>query len=733
MHALDLEKEVVIIKSADGKMTVASALAGENNDNTVTMPIMMRRTIGDKKIGDFVSIEPYGGTWNIYTGKAMLEIVASDGITKLTAEILKSIGERFITMYGGRVPMMNGDMFTVVFPNNPGVLDVKILLPEGVWKLPKQRRQSGVQSDQDDKIDVIDKREINAATAVGWADIGGMEQTIEDLRFYVELPLEHPEIFFKRMHKAPPRGILLYGPPGCGKTMLAKAIATECKANFVAITPSGIYNKYQGESEANVRKEIESAYEKGKTIIFIDEIDAMTPKRDNGTASMTDMRIVSELLSAMDGFKNEEGIVFIGATNRPEAIDPAFRRPGRFEKEIEILPPNEEGRKQILQIHLRDVPILETDDETGSVVNIAEIAKLTHGYVGADIAGLVRESVYKNIRRNKSFLDLKLPVIPDDQLEHLILAQEDLLEAMDEITPSALRSVSVEIPDVSWDKVGGLDDVKEKLIETVIWNTEKKDLVKTMGIRLPKGVLLFGPPGSGKTLLAKAIATESKCNFISIKGPEFISKWMGESERAIRGIFKIARQSSPCIVFIDEFDAVAPIRVNEASGGGGAVHEMAAIVSQMLTELDGVEERKEVILIASTNRPDMIDPALLRKGRIDRIIFVPAPDEASRKSIFEVHLQGKKIEPEVDIKKLSIDLAAKSINFSGSDIEAVIMEAGILAIKENHDYISVENMMAAVESMSPSLDENVIAYYEKLKADFNKKVVKRRVNLNYMT
>ncbi|MBS7287324.1 MAG: CDC48 family AAA ATPase [Candidatus Freyarchaeota archaeon] len=500
---------------------------------------------------------------------------------------------------------------------------------------------------------------------VSYEDIGGLSEEIKKIREMVELPLRFPEIF-QRLGIEPPKGVLLYGPPGTGKTLLAKAVANETDARFISISGPEIMSKFYGESEERLREIFEEAKKNAPSIIFIDEIDSIAPKREEVTGEV-ERRVVAQLLALMDGLESRGQVVVIGATNRPNAVDPALRRPGRFDREIEIKIPNRNGRLEILQIHTRGMPL--ADD-----VDLKYLAEITHGYTGADLAALCKEAAMSAVRRIIPEINFEQDTIPAEVLNKLVVTQEDFMNAFRSIEPSAMREVAVEVPNVKWDDIGGLEDVKQELIETVEWPLKYGKFYSYMGARPPKGILLYGPPGTGKTLLAKAVASQSQANFIHVKGPEFLSKWVGESEKAVRETFRRARQAAPCIVFMDELDAIAPTR----GSGVGDSHVTERVISQMLTELDGLEELRGVVVIAATNRPDIIDPALLRPGRFDRLVYIPPPDLKARKQIFEIHTRGKPLDSDVNLD----EMAALTEGYTGADIAAVCNEAVMLAIRE---------------------------------------------------
>ncbi|OPY26536.1 MAG: VCP-like ATPase [Methanomassiliicoccales archaeon PtaU1.Bin030] len=509
---------------------------------------------------------------------------------------------------------------------------------------------------------------------VTYEDIGGLGEEVKRVREMIELPLRHPELF-ERLGVEAPKGVLLHGPPGTGKTLLAKAVAGETSANFVTIGGPEIMSKFYGESEERLREIFKQAQENAPTIIFIDEIDSIAPKREEVTGE-TERRVVAQLLSLMDGLEARGKVVVIGATNRPNALDPAIRRPGRFDREIEINPPNREGRLDILQIHTRGMP-LEKD------VDLEKLADLTHGYVGADLSALTKEAAMHSLRQILPELDLELETIPMEVLNKLTVSKEDFLAALREMQPSSLREVFVETPNVKWDQIGGLNDAKRELQEAVEWPLKYAAVFDHMSATPPKGVLLYGPPGTGKTLLAKAVATESQANFINVKGPEFLSKWVGESEKAVRETFRKARQAAPCIIFMDEIDSIAPVRGGEADS-----HVTERVISQMLTEIDGLQSLHNVVIIAATNRPDMLDPALLRPGRFDRLVSIPAPDLEGRKQILRIHTAHKPLAKDVDLD----ELAKRTDGYTGADLAALTNEAVMLTIR---------SLVAKDKEMSP--------------------------------
>jgi transitional endoplasmic reticulum ATPase len=515
-------------------------------------------------------------------------------------------------------------------------------------------------------IGSIPKAGAKGVPRVSYEDIGGLKNEVQKVREMIELPLRHPEIF-DRIGIEAPKGVLLHGPPGTGKTLLAKAVANETNANFYSISGPEIMSKFYGESEERLREVFKEAEENAPSIIFIDEIDSIAPKREEVSGDV-EKRVVSQLLTLMDGLQSRGKLVVIGATNRPNAIDPALRRPGRFDREIDIGIPDEQGRLDILLIHSRGMPLTED-------VNLESIAKVTHGFVGADLEALSKEAAMRSLRRILPEINLEQPKIPVEILNKIKITKQDFDEALRDVQPSAMREVLVQRPNVGWEDIGGLQQVKEELAEAIEWPLKHANLFAEANVEPPKGILLYGPPGTGKTMIAKAVAATSEANFISIKGPELISKWVGESEKGVREVFRKARQAAPCVIFFDELDAVAPRR----GGSEGDAHVTERLLSQMLTELDGLEDLKGVVVIGATNRPDIIDEALLRPGRFDRILEVPAPDKEARKHIFQIHTKKKPLESDVNLDKL----VEMTEGMTGADIAALVNAAAMTAIKEH--------------------------------------------------
>ncbi len=599
---------------------------------------------------------------------------------------------------------------------------------------------------------------------VTYEDIGGLKEELQKVREVIELPLKYPELF-QRLGIEPPKGVLLFGPPGTGKTLIAKAVANEIGASFYTINGPEIMSKFYGESEQRLREIFEEAKENAPAIIFIDEIDSIAPKREEVTGEV-ERRVVAQLLTLMDGLEERGQVIVIGATNRIDAVDPALRRPGRFDREIEIGVPDREGRYEILQIHTRNMPLepkydrefvlealksmlkiskedndvekanliefiidevkeAETEDEVRRIIQnlmpkekiddlekeivkamLKGLADQTHGFVGADIEALCKEAAMKALRRYLPKIDLNSDEIPAEVLESIRVTMDDFREALKDVEPSAMREVFVEIPRVTWRDVGGLEDVKREIIEAVEWPLKFPEKFKKFGIKPPKGVLLFGPPGTGKTLIAKAVANETQANFISVKGSELLSKWLGESEKAVRKIFRKARQVAPSIIFFDEIDAIAQLRgVDEGS------RAVERVLNQILTEMDGLEELQGVMVIGATNRPDILDPALLRPGRFDRLVYVRPPDKKSRVAIFKIHTRDMPLADDVDIDVL----AELTEGYVGADIEAICREAVMLALREdlNAEKIEMRHFEEALKKIRPSVSESMLSFYER--------------------
>ena len=535
-------------------------------------------------------------------------------------------------------------------------------------------------------VDVSNIEGVTNLVDVSYEDIGGLKDEVKKVREMIEIPLKRPELFDK-LGIAPPKGVLMHGPPGTGKTLLAKAVASESDAHFIAINGPEIMSKYVGGSEENLREYFEEAEENAPSIIFIDELDAIAPKRED-TQGETERRTVAQLLTLMDGLKSRGQVVVIGATNRPDSLDQALRRPGRFDREIEIGVPDSEEREEILEIHTRNMPLAED-------VDLHKLASTTHGFVGADLESLCKEAAMRVVRR--IIPEIKNDEeIPEEVLKKIVVTNDDFKSALKEIQPSALREVLVQVPNVKWDDVGGLDDVKQELKEAVEWPLKHPEKFEKFGVRPPKGTLLYGVPGTGKTLLAKAVASESEANFISIKGPELLSKWVGESEQGVREVFRKAKQTAPTVIFFDEIDSIASTRSANDSDSGVTKR----VVNQLLTEMDGLEELEDVAIIAATNRPDILDAGLMRPGRFDRHIKVDLPNEDARLSIFKVHTEGMPLADDVSLEKL----AKQTDGYVGADIEAVCREAAMLTLRNNLDAENVpyKYFKEALEKVKPS-------------------------------
>ncbi|MGC9076033.1 MAG: CDC48 family AAA ATPase [Conexivisphaera sp.] len=583
--------------------------------------------------------------------------VPAEKVALAPLENVPPIDERYIADALEGIPVVKGDSVMVPYFGGRLTFQVASVQPQADAVIITQRTS----------ISISERAaELKGIKRVTYEDIGGLKEEIQKIREMVELPLRHPELF-ERLGIEPPKGVLLYGPPGTGKTMLAKAVANETNAHFISISGPEIMSKFYGESEERLRQIFEEAKENAPSIIFIDEIDAIAPKREEVTGEV-EKRVVAQLLALMDGLESRGKVIVIGATNRPNALDPALRRPGRFDREIEIGVPNQQGRLEILQIHTKNVPLAPD-------VDLERLAAMTHGFVGADLAALVKEAAIGALRRILPQIDLEAEKIPAEVLEKIQVTMADFEQALRGITPSALREVYIEVPNVHWDDIGDLSEAKQALLENVVWPLKHRELFEQAKAEPAKGILLYGPPGTGKTLLAKAVATESEANFISVRGPELLSKWVGESEKAVREVFRKARQAAPCVVFFDEIDSIAPAR------GTGIGESMVTerVVSQLLTELDGLVETKGVVVLAATNRPDIIDPALLRAGRFDAFVYVPLPDAAARKEIFKIHLKGKPLAPDVDLD----ELARRTEGYSGAEIANVCRAAAIAAIRDH--------------------------------------------------
>ena len=632
-----------------------------------------------------------GVSINEYVIVRKAKVRNATSITLAPVDMRLSVDEDFINFVKNRLmerTFVEGDTTLIMMLGHPIQFNVTKTRPSGIVRMT-----------YDTRLTILSEPtpEARGVPRTTYEDIGGLREEIQRIREMVELPMRHPEIF-QRLGIDPPKGVLLYGPPGCGKTLLARAVANESEANFFSINGPEIMSKFYGESEARLREIFQQAEKNAPSIIFIDELDAIAPKREEVTGEV-ERRVVAQLLALMDGLSGRGNVIVIGATNRVNALDPALRRPGRFDREIEIGIPDKDGRYEILQIHTRGMPLAED-------VDLKKLAEMTHGYTGADLAALCRETAMKALRRYLPEINLEEERIPPKILEKMEIRMEDFLNAFREITPTAMREVAVEVPTVRWEDVGDLEEAKQELKEAVEWPLKNPQAFKRMGIDPPKGILLYGPPGCGKTLLARAVATESEANFITIKGPEVFSKWVGESEKAIREVFRKARMSAPAIIFFDEIDSLVPRRGLGYADSG--VTER--VISQLLTEMDGIITLENVVVIAATNRPDIVDPAILRPGRFDRLIYVPEPDEEGRYQIFKIHTKKMPLAKDVDLKYL----ARMTRGYSGADIKALCREAAMIALRRDMSAkeVTLEDFKEAMKKIPPSISSDMEKWYK---------------------
>ncbi len=630
-----------------------------------------------------------GVSINEYVAVRKAEVKNAMSIVLAPVDTRLNVDEDFANFVKNRLmdrTFVEGDKTLVMMLGHPVQFTVAKMQPQGIVKMTHDTRL---------QILTDPVAEAESVPRTTYEDLGGLEEEIQRIREMVELPMRHPEIF-QTLGIDPPKGVLLLGPPGCGKTLLARAVANESDANFSSINGPEIISKFYGESEAKLREIFQQAHQNAPSIILIDELDSIAPKREEVTGEV-EKRVVAQLLSLMDGLTGRGNVVVIGATNRPNALDPALRRPGRFDREIEIGIPDKRGRHEILLIHSRGMPLARDAD-------LKVLAERTHGYTGADLAALCREAAMKALRRYLPEINLKEERIPPFVLEKMEVRMDDFMNAFKEITPTAMREVAVEVPVVHWDEVGGLEEVKEKLKEAVEWPLKNPEVFKRLGIQPPKGILLIGPPGCGKTMLARAVATESEANFISIKGPEVFSKWVGESEKAIREVFRKARMASPAVIFFDEVDSLVPRR-GLGYGDSGVTER---VISQLLTEMDGIIPLEDIIVIAATNRPDIVDSAALRPGRFDRLIYVPEPDEAARLEIFKIHTKNMPLSNDVDIKEHRM-----TKGYSGADISSVCREAAMNALRRdiNAKEVTFSDFEKAMEEVPPSISPEIENWY----------------------
>jgi transitional endoplasmic reticulum ATPase len=623
-------------------------------------------------------------------------------ITLAPVDMRLNVDEDFTNFVKNRLmerTLVEGDTTLVMMLGHAIPFTVSKTRPHGIVKVTAESR-----------LTILNEPapEAKGLPRTNYEDIGGLHEEIQRVREMVELPLRHPELF-QRLGIEPPKGVLLHGPPGCGKTLLARAVANESEANFYSINGPEIMSKFYGESEARLREIFQQAQQNAPGIIFIDELDAIAPKREEVTGEV-ERRVVAQLLALMDGLSGRGNVIVIGATNRPGALDQALRRPGRFDREIEIGVPDKKGRYEVIQIHTRGMPLHGVEkpesEKSGDDVSLKKLADMTHGYTGADLSALGRETAMKALRRYLPQINLEEERIPPAVLEKMEIKMEDFINAYKEVTPTAMREVYIEVATVHWSDIGGLDSVKQHLIEAVEWPMKQPEIFKRLSIKPPKGVLLYGPPGCGKTLLARAVATESDANFISIKGPEVFSKWVGESEKAIREVFRKARMAAPAVIFFDEMDSLTPMR-GSGSGDSGVSER---VISQLLTEMDGITSLQDIVVIAATNRPNLIDPAVLRPGRFDRLIYVPEPDDKSRLQILKLYTAGMPLNKDVDLNMLSM----QAKYYSGADLENICREAAMHALRRdiNASEVTMKDFQDALKEVGPSVTPDMEKWYK---------------------
>jgi transitional endoplasmic reticulum ATPase len=664
------------------------AYSEDQNRDIIRIDGFTRKNAG-AAINEYVSIKP-------------AKVKTALSITLAPVDMRLNVDEDFTNFVRNRLmerTLVEGDTTLVMMLGHAIPFTVTKTRPHGIIKVTAETR-----------LTILNEPapEAKGLPRTTYEDIGGLHEEIQRVREMVELPLRHPELF-QRLGIEPPKGVLLHGPPGCGKTLLARAVANESEANFYSINGPEIMSKFYGESEARLREIFQQAQQNSPSIIFVDELDAIAPKREEVTGEV-ERRVVAQLLALMDGLSGRGNVIVIGATNRPGALDPALRRPGRFDREIEIGVPDKQGRYEVLQIHTRGMPLhgieKAEDEKSGEDVNLKKLAEMTHGYTGADLSALGRETAMKALRRYLPQINLEDERIPPEVLEKMEVTMEDFVNAYKEVTPTAMREVYIEVASVHWDEIGGLDDVKQHMKEAVEWPLKKPELFTRLGIKPPKGILLYGPPGCGKTMLARAVATESEANFISIKGPEVFSKWVGESEKAIREVFRKARMASPTVIFLDEMDSLAPRRGMGMSDSG--VSER--VISQLLTEMDGIVTLQDIVVVAATNRPDMVDSAVLRPGRFDRLIYVAEPDEQSRLQIFELYTKGMPLAKDVDLKQL----ASVSKYYSGADIESLCREAAMHTLRRDVEAqeVTMKDFQDAIKEVGPSVTPEMEKWYK---------------------
>ena len=643
-----------------------------------------------------------GAAINEYVVIKPAKVKTALGITLAPVDMRLNVDEDFTNFVRNRLmerTLVEGDTTLVMMLGHAIPFTVTKTRPHGIIKVTAETR-----------LTILNEPapETKGLPRTTYEDIGGLHEEIQRVREMVELPLRHPELF-QRLGIEPPKGVLLHGPPGCGKTLLARAVANESEANFYSINGPEIMSKFYGESEARLREIFQQAQQNSPSIIFIDELDAIAPKREEVTGEV-ERRVVAQLLALMDGLSGRGNVIVIGATNRPGALDPALRRPGRFDREIEIGVPDKQGRHEVLQIHTRGMPLHGIEkpegEKSGEDVDLKKLANMTHGYTGADLSALGRETAMKALRRYLPQINLEEERIPPEVLEKMEVTMDDFVNAYKEVTPTAMREVYIEVSTVNWTDIGGLDEVKQHMQEAVEWPLKKPEIFSRLGIKPPKGILLYGPPGCGKTMLARAVATESEANFISIKGPEVFSKWVGESEKAIREVFRKARMAAPAVIFLDEMDSLAPRRGLGFSDSG--VSER--VISQLLTEMDGIVTLQDIVVVAATNRPDMVDSAVLRPGRFDRLIYVPEPDEKSRLQIFKLYTKEMPVTKDVDLNQLAL----MTKYYSGADIESLCREAAMHALRNDVKAVEVtmKDFQDAIKEVGPSVTPEMEKWYK---------------------
>lgn len=699
MQKLDLHDGDII--QMEGKKLTAARVASSQSDiglGIIRIDGYMRKNAGTS-IGEEVTVKraEVKEASKVVLAPVDQEIVIQNAKPAFMGRVMSQgdiivtgVRQQQQTMRSGVFDDFFRDMMTEVRPMGEIKLAVVSTKPAGIVQIT-QMTDVEVQRQP---VDVSKLEGVANVVDVNYEDIGGLKEEVKKVREMIEIPLKRPELF-ERLGISPPKGVLMHGPPGTGKTLLAKAVANESDAHFITINGPEIMSKYVGGSEERLRELFEEAEENAPSIVFIDEIDAIAPKREEVTGEV-ERRTVAQLLTLMDGLKGRGQVVVIGATNRPDALDQAIRRPGRFDREIEIGVPDKDGRREVLQIHTRGMPLDEK-------VDLDEIAEITHGFVGADLESLCKESAMRVLRR--VLPDIKGDEeIPKETLKKMIVKKSDFKEALKEIQPSALREIFVQVPNVKWNDIGGLEDAKQELREAVEWPLKYPENFEKFGVKPPKGVLVYGPPGTGKTLLAKAVANESEANFIAIKGPELLSKWVGESEKGVREVFKKARQTAPTVIFFDEIDSIASTRGGSSTDSGVTQR----VVNQLLTEIDGLEELQDVAVVAATNRVDIIDPALLRPGRFDRHVKVGDPDEEARVAIFKVHTKDMPLADDVDLEKL----AKRTEGYVGADIEAVCREAVMLTLRDNMeaDKVKMKQFREAMEKVKPKKEVDLRQY-----------------------